>query len=178
MDRSILWRVTAGHLDNRDGAAEMMLSEREEEASMVDEQSGATVSVDKEYEFVSRAVHFHTEKIYDTFKLFIQLSSAIVGGSIALSFQPNISAKTPIFATLSNTLAVLLVTVCCIIVIDNHRAWIGFRRAQSRLGGKDDGGKDRIPGPRPWRSVTSEAAMVIVMIVAAVLFCIFNPFKI
>ncbi len=136
------------------------------------------VSVDKEYEFVSAQVRFHIDKIFDSFKLFIQLFSAIVGGSIWLSLQPNMVAKAHTYAAISNALVMLIAALCLVMVVEHNRAWRGNRKAQTRLGGKDETGKDRIPPPGSWRSSSTEIAMGLTVVAAVYLFWRYNPFTI
>jgi hypothetical protein len=63
-------------------------------------------------------------------------------------------------------------------IVENLRAWVGYRKAQVRLGGKDDEGTDLIPTPRPFRASLEEGSIKIAMLLAAVGFCVFNPFLI
>src|SRR5258708_1235649 len=98
------------------------------------------VPVEKEYEYVSAQVRFHMDKIFDAFKMFIQVFSAIVGGAIWLSLQEAIRPRTHMYVVLSDWLVILLAVVSCAIVAENWRAWRSNRHAQSRLGGKDESG--------------------------------------
>jgi TRAP-type C4-dicarboxylate transport system permease small subunit len=135
------------------------------------------VSVDEEYKFVSEQTRYHNEKIIEALNLFIRLFSAIVGGSIWLSTQAHIpDAKIPSLVWLSDTTVILLTGLCCILVYENLRAWHGYRRAQSRLGSIDESGIPRIPPPRRLHASRTETAMIGFMILAAILFCRFNPF--
>src|SRR5260370_39791110 len=99
------------------------------------------VSVDKEYESVSAEVRLHTEKLFESFKLFIQMFSAIVGGSIWLSLQPSIGLRAHTYATISSLLVLLIAILCLVMVFQEKRTAMGYRKAQSRLGGKDENGK-------------------------------------
>jgi hypothetical protein len=132
------------------------------------------VSDDKQYEFVSEQIRFHVNKIYDSFKLFIQLFSAIVGGSVWLGLQDN----SPRFVVVSDVLVGLIAVVCLVTVFENNQAWRGYRKAQSRLGGKDESGQDKIKGPSIWVSSLIEMVMALAIIVAVGLFCRYNPFTI
>jgi hypothetical protein len=134
------------------------------------------VSDDKQYEFVSSQVQVYNQRIADAFKLFIQLFSAIVGGSVWLSIQSHIATRSARYERLSDILAVLVAVFCTISVLENLRAWRGYRSAQSRLGGIDEAGKPRIPGPRGFQSSLEEGTMIATMFSAAGLFCYFNPF--
>jgi hypothetical protein len=134
------------------------------------------VSVDKEYEFVSEQIRFHVDKVYESFKLFIQLFSAIVGGSIWLSAQG--SPKVTTYIYLSDFLVFLIAAPSIIMIVEHWRAWRGYRHAQNRLGGKDENGKELIPLPSPilsWSSAT-EFAMIGTMIIGTCLFWVWNPF--
>jgi TRAP-type C4-dicarboxylate transport system permease small subunit len=134
------------------------------------------VSDDKQYEFVSSQVQVYNQRIADAFKLFIQLFSAIVGGSVWLSIQSHINTKSVRFERLSDILVILVAVFCTISILENLRAWRGYREAQSRLGGTDEAGQPRIPGPKDFRNSKEEGTMMATMFLSAGLFCYFNPF--
>jgi hypothetical protein len=137
------------------------------------------VSIDKEYEFVSSQVQEYNRRIADAFKLFVQLFSLIVGGSVWLSIQnQNTLSKSGGYARLSDILVVLVAVYCAFSIWENLRAWRGYRFAQSRLGGLDEKGNPRIPPPQTFKAASEEAGMMITILIAAVLFCFFNPFAI
>jgi hypothetical protein len=139
------------------------------------------VSIDKEYEFVSSQVQEYNRRVADAFKLFVQLFSLIVGGSVWLSIsiqsQPA-AVKSASYARLSNILAVLVAVYCAFSVVENLRAWRGYRLAQCRLGGLDEKGNFRIPPPKVFKAASEEVAMIVTMSAATILFCYFNPFLI
>jgi hypothetical protein len=135
------------------------------------------VTDDKQYEFVSKQVRYHNEKIIGAFKLFIQLFSAIIGGTIWLSLQPHITATRALsYAHISDILVTVLALFSSLWVFENLRAWHGYRGAQHRLGGLDAHGKPKIPAPRLLRASVSEAAMILIIAAATFLFWRFNPF--
>jgi hypothetical protein len=127
------------------------------------------VSEEKQYEFVSEQVRYFNEKIIESFNFFIKVFSAVAGGSIWLSMQKDYAGKFSSYLTLSNSIVVLITVIAVIRVIENLRAWHGYRNAQCRL-------DFRIPTPRPFRASVLEALMVVGMITAAVLFWVYNPF--
>ena len=57
------------------------------------------VSKDKEFEYVTSQIIKHVERSVDAFKMFAQLFSAIVGGSILLAIPSPVSAQRPLKPT-------------------------------------------------------------------------------
>jgi hypothetical protein len=129
------------------------------------------VGDEKQYEFVSGQVRYHNEKIIESFEFFIKVFTTVVGGSIWLSMQKDVATKFGAYQTLSNSVVSVITIVAVIRVLENLRAWHGYRNAQCRL-------EPSIPKPKPIRASVSEAVMVLGMITAAVLFVRFNPFAI
>jgi hypothetical protein len=127
------------------------------------------VSKDKEFEYVTSQIIKHVERSVDAFKMFAQLFSAIVGGSIFLSTQPGISSEaTKTYSHLSEGLVILVTFIASIMIFEDYRAWFGFRTAQSKL-------VPDVPKPR-LRSTISGVVMIVCMIVGCGLFWWFNPF--
>jgi hypothetical protein len=147
----------------------------------VDEHSSKEanmISDEKQYEFITSQIAIRDQKAFDThFSLFLRLFSAIVGGSIWLSMQKiaNPSARTS-YTLLSDLLVVLLTVVSIVMVVDNYRAWRGYRAVLSRLVGKDEFGNYQVPLPRLFPAAVMETAVVVCMIAVCVLFIWFNPF--
>jgi len=135
------------------------------------------INVEKEYEYVSKQVMEHNTRIMDAFKLYIQVISAIIGGSIYLSLQAHDKAKNEQYATLSDLLVVLATSLAIVMIAENLRGWHGYRKAQSRLGGTDPNGRPYIPAPRLFRASVLESALMAGMALTAALFWRFNPFS-
>ncbi len=128
------------------------------------------VSEDKEFEYVTSQIIKHVERTVDAFKLFAQLYSAIVGGAIWLSTQPSVgpeAAKT--YLHLSVGLVFLVTAITSIMILENYRAWRGFRAAQSRL-------VPHVPPPKRGSEKTGWV-MILCMVAGCVLFWWFNPFS-
>lgn len=138
------------------------------------------ISDEKQYEFVTSQVAARDQKAADVhFKFFVQWFSAIVGGAMWLSMQPDIQPTArPIYRTLSDALIILLTIISIILVIDNFRAWRGYRTTHSKLVGKDETGNYRVPLPKVFPAAITEATVVACMIAVCVLFFWFNPFAI
>jgi hypothetical protein len=104
------------------------------------------VSEDKIYEFVTSQIQFREQGAINAFKLFLQVFSAIVGGSIWLSIQSSTSqASRPGFAAISDALVGLVFAVTAIMVAENFRGWLGYRKAQSKMAGEYPDGRLRVP---------------------------------
>src|SRR5580704_7936260 len=109
----------------------------------------------------------------DAFKLFIGLYSAIVGGAIWLSTQ--VAEPKPRYAWLADVVVLLVTFVASILVFEAKRGWLGYRKRQSELAGKDEVGRDRIKYPTLWPTALTEGAMVAGMLGACAVFVSFNP---
>ena|SRR5262249_54104793 len=132
------------------------------------------LSVEKHCEMLSANVRDRIAAMFEGFKLFVQLFSALVGGAVVLRLQypKGIPAS---FVTLSNLLAILITIAGVIMVGDALRSWHGHRQKLSELAGKDTAGNDVIP-PARWHP-SSAWFMLLAMLVACVLFWLFNPLR-
>jgi hypothetical protein len=127
------------------------------------------VSEDKEFEYVTSQIVKHVERSVDAFKMFAQLFSAIVGGSIWLSTQPNISSEAlKTYSNLSIGLVCVVTLIASFIILENYRTWRGFRQAQSKL-------MPHVPQPKRRAEMTGRV-MIFCMITGCGLFWWFNPF--
>ncbi|MFL5297808.1 MAG: hypothetical protein ACJ798_15645 [Phenylobacterium sp.] len=132
---------------------------------------------EKQFEFVCNQVAHFQGKGEQFFTRFIQIVSAVIGGSIWLSMQGSLTpSKASRFAWLSDAVIVSLAVLSCAFIIEHLRAWKGYRDAQVRLGGTDAEGRNIIKAPAPLRSSVAEGFMMLAMLLVAVGFCIFNPF--
>jgi hypothetical protein len=132
------------------------------------------ISEEKHYEYLGSVIINRLQLVRDAFKLFLQLFSAIVGGSVWLSLQTTITPATKHrLGTVSDALVWLVILVTGIMVLEALRSWWDYRVELSKL----DGGKYPIPRPKA-RAMKAEAAMLICMIAAGVIFSLFNPFRI
>ena len=135
--------------------------------------TSATISVEKQYEYITRQIQRNGDTAHLVFRHYVQVYSAIVGGSIWLSMQSNVStASRTRFAWLSDGLVILLTVVAVVSVVDALRAWRANRIAQSKLGRPGE-----IPLPRIPPSGVAEIAILLVIIAACCFFCAFNPFS-
>jgi hypothetical protein len=125
------------------------------------------LSVEKHCETLSANVRDRIPEIFDGFKLFVQLFSALVGGALVLRLQyaKDVPAS---FVTLSNLLAILITVAGMIMVGDAFRSWHGHRTKLSELAGKDQAGENIIPLPR-WHP-SSAWFMLVAMLISCVLF--------
>jgi hypothetical protein len=135
------------------------------------------ISAEKQYDFITSQIAARLKEARDAFKLFIQIFSAIVGGSVWLATTEKIQSEAKSqYATLSSLLVVVLTLAMTVMIVDALRGWYANRKAQVQLGGLDPAGRPNIPPPRIPPSGISEMAMTMTMIAAASGFCLFNPF--
>ncbi len=135
------------------------------------------ISAEKQYDFITSQIAARLKEARDAFKLFIQIFTAIVGGSVWLATTEKIqpAAKSQ-YAILSSLVVVVVAIAMIVMVLDALRGWYANRKAQVLLGGLDDNGRPNIPPPRIPPSGVSEMAMIATMIIASSGFCLFNPF--
>jgi hypothetical protein len=135
------------------------------------------LSTDKHYEMLSHNVRHTSAGMYDSFKLFIQMFSGVVGGSVLLRTQATLPSLRASIADLSVVLAAMIVIAVAVMLIDQYRLWFGYRRALSKVAGIDEGGNS-IAEPDPVTSRITLAVMIISMVFSLVGFIIFNPLRI
>jgi hypothetical protein len=134
------------------------------------------ISNDKQFEYLGSQVKKHVQRSIEAFKLFLQIFSAIVGGSIWLSLQSSLTSPfRHRYVILTDAAAILLAAVVIVMVLDNLRAWRGYRIAMSNLAGKRPDGDYAIPLPL-MRSAITERAILFGIAVVTMLFCFENPF--
>jgi hypothetical protein len=84
------------------------------------------LSDEKHCELLDGNIRDKIATIFASFRLFIQLFSAIIGGSIAIFLQ--YPTKVPASAaTLSNILMSLVGVVCAVMIVEAQRSWRRFR---------------------------------------------------
>ncbi len=128
------------------------------------------VSDDKQYEFVSGEIASRNGRIYETRGQFIRVFSAVVGGSIWLSSQKEMASKFLTYEILSDVIVILMTVISCASIWANLKSWEGYRLAQSRL-------EPSIPKPNFYKASREELILMVVMLLASLLFMIFNPFR-
>lgn len=127
------------------------------------------ITQEQQYQFITSRISALADATYDGFKLFVTMFSAILGGTFWLRLQLKGSPPSS-YVWLSDALIFLVAVVCIAIVWDNFCAWRGYR--MKLLEYVD------APAPRTfWRS-RIEFFLCLMMAVAAVLFAVFNPFRI
>jgi hypothetical protein len=115
--------------------------------------------------------------IMDGFKLFIQVFTALVGGAVAVRLQ--YGEKTPpSFARLGDALAIIIFIATAALILENLRAWYGYRNALSAFAGLNETNRHIIPRPRAWWTARIEIIMILVMIAATCVFLVFNTLRI
>lgn len=128
---------------------------------------------DKQYEYIGSVITDRLDRVRDAFKLFLQLFSGIVGGSIWLSTQQISPAAREFYVLVSDALVILVVFVTGTMVYEALRGWWGYREALAELTYESH------PAPRPkLRAVVAEVAMLVGMVAAAGIYVCSNPFAV
>jgi hypothetical protein len=137
------------------------------------------ISVDKHCELLTEHIRDQLKRISDAFRLFVQLFTGIVGGSIWLRVEhaKDLETSRPVFERVSNGLVFLVFFVCAILIADNLRAWRSYRLALSKAAGKA-GGHPIIPPPNLFVSAWPDVVMIVAMAGAVWLFWRNNPFSV
>jgi hypothetical protein len=134
------------------------------------------LSAEKHCELLTNLCRDQSDKMYQGFRLFIQMFTAIAGGAVVahLQYVDKIPSN---FEPLSDALAALVVVTCVIMIFDAYRSWFGYRVALSNVAGPKYDGSPRISPPRHRLSSRTVITMLIVMFAAWALFVAFNPLK-
>lgn len=135
------------------------------------------LSTDKHCEMLTAHIRDCNARITDGFKLFVQLFSAIVGAAVWLRLQQYQPTLPSTYIWLTDGLTLVVVFTCGIIVADNLRSWYGYRVRLSDVAGRDKQGNLIVPRPNLLTAAPIEATMLVVMILALILFCVFNPLQ-
>lgn len=128
------------------------------------------ISDEKIFDFVSKRVEQTSADTEAGLKLFLPMYSAVLGGSIWLSDKLGKTVPSK-YEYLSDALISLLTLVCIYIVVDNLRAWWGYRNQLFELSKKS---AHKIPRPQWWAAIM-EVVLCAAMLVACVMFILFNP---
>ena len=112
----------------------------------------------------------------DWFKLFVQIYSAIVAGSLVLRLQPENKVSAELII-LSDLLVVLVAVATAGMMFDSWRAWRGHREKLTEVAGADATGLPIIDPPDLRRSKRTLEIMVLGMVVAVAGFVFFNPLR-
>jgi len=133
------------------------------------------VSLDKEYEFVSRQVDANNARIWDAFKLYVQVMTVVVGGAVYAALTFKIDPKTrEVLALLTSGMVFLITAVTIGIVLDCLRSWKGYRQAQCRLAGLRLDGQPHIDAPHVGRLMTNWILILAVAVLMVAFIC-YNP---
>ena len=124
---------------------------------------------EKQYEHLTSHLRYINEKIYQSFTLFIKLTSTVVGGVFFLHWKLSLEdPKRCSFSTATDLLFILISTSMIVLILNNLRSWYNYRKRLSEE-------YPAIPNDKNiWRSVT-EAVMCIVIVITCIAFLIFNP---
>jgi len=123
---------------------------------------------------LAEAMRDKSKALNDAFRQFVQTFSAIIGGEIALRLSHGVEKMRPYKATF-NYLIVLGAIVFIILIIENHRSWLGYRRKLHHIAGTDSAGQPLI-GPPSNRADVVPVVYILVILVAAAMAIISAPF--
>jgi hypothetical protein len=134
------------------------------------------LSADAEYNHVSDITKYKSDLIHGAFDQFIKVFTAVVGGSIWLSRQKDLTKSDHMnFRTLSDVIVAILVIYTAISVIDDFRSWWGYRSRLTIIG-KQSEINLKIGPPVLITSAIKPMVMVVTVFVALYFFWQFNPF--
>ena len=134
---------------------------------MISEDTHCTLLVDQ--------IRDRAGYIIDGFKLYVNLFSDIIAGTVALRLQ--FKDDSDQFALLANVLVTLVATFTVVTIIDNIRSWTGLRDKLSDQAGLGPDKEPIIPPPNVYRSFRIEGIMLVIIGVTTIGFWIFNPLK-
>jgi hypothetical protein len=129
------------------------------------------ISDDKIFDYLTTRANQTSNDTEAGLKLFIPMYSAILGGSIWLSDK--LEDPIPVrYRYLSNALVALLTIVCIYVVLDNLRAWWGYRVQLAEITKES---KYPLPPPQ-WHAAVIEVVLCLGMLGACAMYVWFNPF--
>lgn len=122
------------------------------------------------YQFVTGQTRYYNDKIIESFNLFIKLASAIVAGVLWLHLQELDDPTKTHYGQMAMLVLGLVTLGTGLLLLNNLRAWWGYRKAESALVGEET-----VPPPHFPMSCSSEILEVSMMIVFCVVFVVLNP---
>lgn len=115
------------------------------------------------YKFVTSQLSYFNDKIIESFKLYIQLISAVTGGYVAVRTQAVATPVARIAQVVIPGLTVFIGLGAVLLILVNLSSWWGFREAESRLL------KGDVPPPVFPRSARQELVMIAAIVLATTL---------
>ncbi len=135
-----------------------------------------TLSVDKHCEMLTSQILERISAIQQSFNLYAQMFSAILGGAVVLRLQYE-DKMTPNFACLADVLATLIFINAVVTILRNAYSCQKYREKLSDTAGVDKSGQKIIPLPNAFYRNCNWIVMLSAMVVAQVLFYCFNPLR-
>ena len=111
------------------------------------------------YKFITSQLKYFADRMRDSFKLYIQLATAIIGGFVWLKIQP-VATQGAVVLSIVPPLLLLLGVLMSALVWFDYACWYGYRKAESALIG------GRFPPSFP-RSAWAEIFMTLSMLVTS-----------
>jgi hypothetical protein len=134
------------------------------------------LSVDTHCEMLTEHIRDRNDGIMNAFKLFVQMYSLVVGGTMLLRLEYGAQIL-PSFVWISDALAALIFLMSSVMILENVRSWYEYRTVLSNVAGRNRKGERIIPLPRMAKATKAEFIMLCVMALALALFFIFNPLR-
>lgn len=130
------------------------------------------LSVDKHCEMITAHIRDRNTMIMDSFKLFVQMFSALVGGAVIVRLQYPGPAES--FAYPAVGIGLLIYVISLVMIWENIRSWYQYRIKLSNEAGRRRG-RLIVPLPKLWRAIWIELVMTVLMTVSLAAFWYFNP---
>jgi hypothetical protein len=146
-------------------------------AEMTDAEVVQPLDNDKHCEMLGANARVAGDAMRDGFKLFVQLFSAIVGGSIALRLSASVG-QAKLLTNLAPLVAYLVIFVGIVsglLIADSFRSWLRNRTTLTTAAGKR---KDKyVVQELDWQSWITITFMEIVIAACVWAFWIYNPLR-
>ncbi len=124
---------------------------------------------DKQYEYLTAQLRYLDGKIFRSFALFIQIATAIIGGTFYLWLHFQNSGSDLRFAYITNGWLILVALGSIFLISNNLRSWKEHRKALCKRYKVDD-----LKNALWW---TSEALACCGIMLSAIVFPFINPFR-
>lgn len=137
--------------------------------------SSRALSVDAHCAMLAAHMTARMNDMHDAFRQYMQVLSALAGGSVIATLQYGRSAIAP-YSIYLDLLAIFAAMVATILIVENIRAWVGYRNRLHEVAGKDERGTDIIPRARK-RAQSMSYAFLFTVWVSSLGLVVANPLR-